>query len=124
MYNCYAQCCGSETIISDPDPNPDPTWRVISDPDPDPALRSFRIRILVCEFFALLKSDCKFNGHFCAEIELFRLNLVFLSLHFSSRGLHDYFGSRSYSSAYFGSGSWKVKVSDPYRSESGSATQI
>jgi hypothetical protein len=32
------------------DPDPDLTWRVILDPDPD--LRSFRIRILVCEIFS------------------------------------------------------------------------
>jgi len=31
------QYCGSETIISDPDLDPYPTWRVSS--NPDPALR-------------------------------------------------------------------------------------
>jgi len=41
------QCCGSETIISNPDPDLDPTWRVIS--DPDPVLGSFRIRIRILD---------------------------------------------------------------------------
>jgi len=77
-------------FISDPDP--DPTWRVISDPDPDsdPAPGSFlirvRIRILICDMFVKflhLKSVSTFKGHFWAEIELFMLKLVFLSLHLS-----------------------------------------
>jgi len=73
-------------LISDPDLDPDPTWRVISDPDPDPAQGSFPIRILVCEIFvkfSYLKSECTFKGHFCAEIKLFMLEIVFLSLHLS-----------------------------------------
>jgi len=77
-------------LISDPDPDPDPTWRVISnpDPEPDPARESFWIRIwiLVCEIivkFSHLKSECTFKGIFCAEIKLFMLKTVFLSLHLS-----------------------------------------
>jgi len=69
-------------LISDPDL--DPTWGVISDPDQDPSLGSFRIRILVCEIFVKFshfKSEFTFEGHFCAEIELFMLKIVFLSLH-------------------------------------------
>ena len=65
-------------LISDPDP----TWRVIL--DLYPAHGSFRIRIwiLVCEIFVKflhLKSECTFKGHFCAEIELFMLNSVFIT---------------------------------------------
>jgi len=43
-----------------------------------------RIGILVCEIFVKfsnLKSECTFKGHFCAEIELFMLKIVFISLH-------------------------------------------
>jgi len=89
---------GSETY-SRPDP----------DPEPDPKLL-FWIRITA------------FYGHFCAEIELFMLKIVFLFYHCIcfSRGLIPNVnfgsGSGSYSLAYFGSGSWKVKVSDPYGS--------
>jgi len=58
------------------------------------------------------------------------LNIVFLSLHlFLKRpDPNDNFrsgsGSGSYPSAYFGSrsGTWKVKVSDPYGSASGSGS--
>jgi len=113
---------GQQSRVADPkllisDPDPDPTGRVISDPDLDPAPGSFWIwiRILVSEIFVKLshlKSECTLKGHFCTEIKLFVLipNGNFVS------------GSGSYSSAYFGSGSgsWKVKVSDPYGS--GSAT--
>jgi len=79
----------SEGRVADPkllisDPDLDPSWRVIS--DPDPARGSFRIRILVCEIFVKfsnLKSKCTFKGYSCAEIELFMLKIVFLSLHLS-----------------------------------------
>jgi len=33
--------------------------------------------------FLHLKSEFTLKGHFCAEIELFMLNIVFLSLHLS-----------------------------------------
>jgi len=81
-----------ETRAADPKlliSDPDPTWRVISDPDPDPARWSFRIwiqiqiPILPVKFFVKfsnLKSECTFKGHFCAEIQLFMLKIVFLSL--------------------------------------------
>jgi len=45
--------------------------RISSDPDP----------WLKCLWnFRILKSECTFKGHFCAEIELLMLNLLFLSL--------------------------------------------
>jgi len=64
--------------------DPDPTWSVISHPDPTQG--SFQNRILVCEIyvkFSHLKSEWTLKGHFSEEIELFMLNIVFLSLHLS-----------------------------------------
>jgi len=68
--------------------DPDPTWWVIS--YPDPACRSFGIWILVCELFMKflhLKLECTFLGHFCAEIKLFMLKIVFYHCICPSRGL-------------------------------------
>ena len=75
---------GPKLLISDLDPNS----RVILDldPDPDPARWSFQIQTLVCDIFVIFshsKSECTFKGHFCAEIELFMLKIVYLSLDFS-----------------------------------------
>jgi len=86
FYLQLSRVADPKLLISDPDP--DPTWRVISDPDPDPARGFFRIRILVCEifvkFFAFkVGMYIYFKGHFCAEIEVFILKKVFLSLHLS-----------------------------------------
>jgi len=123
----YSRVADPRLFISYPDLDPDPSWRVILDPDPAPG--SFWIRILACEIFVKflhLMSECTMKGNFCPQIELFMFKILFLSLHLSFKrpDPNDNFGSGSYLSAYFGlgSGSWKVKVSDPYCSGSGSAT--
>jgi hypothetical protein len=83
---CHWLQTDEKSRIADPkllilDPDLDPTWRVIL--DPDPARRSFWFQILVCEIFTFKVGMYTLRSFFCAEIELFVLKIVFLSLHLS-----------------------------------------